>query len=445
MHNLLRNNNLFWPSLGICLALIGIPIFLSKISIIVLILSLLIIWMVYTNKNGYSIILIAMSLSIPGGIDSNISGIISGKIWYIFLAERLLIISIFIYQFRIRKKRIPFKNVLIIGFLLIILGYIYQLSNNENQETIRFINALIYMHFLFIICFWDNINLKNVFRLIDVLFVITAIYAILEYSKIYCPYSDLYMEAIRYEVILNEIPRAKGILGHPLVLSSITILYQTILITRLFLFKKINILLLLLCILTAILTTSRTTVILFLFIFCYYYIFSKACVNLKKNLTIFTTTLIIVGISADFLVPFISNISERFDDGADHRLAAYPSTFKLLSEYPCGVGSTQVLDKISRYSNVNLIKDFTLDNFFLTQLAAYGMFSIIVFIYYFYYFFMFYKKKHFSQNTFLCATLFFLVYCMMGFSFDIEAYIQITLLYYGFLGYLNIVLNKNRE
>lgn len=209
MHNLLRNNNLFWPFLGICLALIGIPIFLSKISIIVLILSLLIIWMVYTNKNGYSIILIAMSLSIPGGIDSNISGIISGKIWYIFLAERLLIISIFIYQFRIRKKRIPFKNVLIIGFLLIILGYIYQLSNNENQETIRFINALIYMHLLFIICFWDNINFKNVFRLIDVLFVITAIYAILEYSKIYCPYSDLYMEAIRYEVILNEIPESQ--------------------------------------------------------------------------------------------------------------------------------------------------------------------------------------------------------------------------------------------
>lgn len=250
------------------------------------------------------------------------------------------------------------------------------------------------------------------------------------------------MQATRYEDIINGIPRAKGILGHPLILSFIVILYQSIIIIKSFIYQKFNFLAILSCLIISALTTSRTTVILIIFVFCYYYITSKMYKSLSKNIVLVFVISCCIILFHYLFAPIITNISERFNDGANHRLASYPSVMMLFMDNPLGVGYTQVTNKINEYATINLIRDFPLDNFFLTQIAAYGIISIIVFKYYFYYVIIAFKLKRTSKVLYKSVLLLFFIYSLVGFSFNIEAYIQISLTFYGFIGYLFSHENK---
>lgn len=138
---------IIWPIIGICISFIGIPIFFDKIPIITTILFLYIIWMVISKKSGYTLILISISLCIPGGIDSDINKIISSQLQYLFLIERVSIFLIFIYQLKIKKKKIPFANTLLYGIITIVIGIFYSLLNDNAQEYIWFINNIIFINF----------------------------------------------------------------------------------------------------------------------------------------------------------------------------------------------------------------------------------------------------------------------------------------------------------
>ena len=429
-------DGIIWPIIGICISFIGIPFFFLNIAPVTFILFAYLIWMVFKGKKGYTLVLISIALCIPGGVDGNISQNISDKVWYLFTIERITIIIIFLYNYFILKKEIPYPNALFLAIMIVLIGYFYSLYNNASSEYINYINSVIYIHLFFIICFWERIKLKNALILIDIIFILTTLYALFEYLHIYCPYDNIYAQAIRYDDILKEIPRAKGLLGHPLVLSGITIIYQAVIVIRLFIFKRVNPFLLILCLVSTAITTSRTTVIVLIIIFLYYYINSKMYSKIKQNVILLLIIFCSFALFSNIISPLLTNIIERFDDGADHRVAAFPSVLRLFLDNPLGVGSTQVTHRIIEYADFNLIRDFTLDNFFLTQIASYGVLAILFFMYYFFYFYKSIKFRHSYPIFYKCTLLLFLIFALMGFSFDIEAYMQILLLYYGLTGYL---------
>ena len=228
---------------------------------------------------------------------------------------------------------------------------------------------------------------SSVFKYFDVIFICTGIYGILESFCGICP----------YEYDLNfAVFRASGLLGHPLVLALVTLLYQVMLYVRYIYTKNFNFLLYFFSILVAMITVSRTVYIVYAVLLLYFLIVTKFFVRFKRIVALIAAAALI-GVGVIYFFPDLyEGIVYRFVNGeAYHREAAFATVEKLFRDKPFGVGIWQIDNVIATqgYATWGFIVGFgTLDNFFLTQIAAYGYFSIVAFYFYFQYYFHFLKN-----------------------------------------------------
>lgn len=367
-------------------------------------------------KRNFVPLIIALSLTAPGFLDN-----MGNDAKFLLYFLRLIILVIwFFYYFLLYKGKNGIKGIA--SIMMLFLGEFYSLITGNNQEFSYVLYAVIYLSMMHFISSKDNMRTSSVFKYFDVMFICTGIYGILESFCGICP----------YEYDLNfAVFRASGLLGHPLVLAIVTLLYQVMLYVRYIYTKNFNFLLYLFSILVAMITVSRTVYIVYAVLLLYFLIVTKYFVRFKRIVAfIAVAALIVVGVK--YIFPDLyEGIVYRFVNGeAYHREAAFATVEKLFRDKPFGVGIWQIDNVIATqgYATWGFIVGFgTLDNFFLTQIAAYGYFSIVAFYFYFQYYFHF--LKNLQALKLLCFL--FLIWVSISFSFDLESY-PAVLIIFGF-------------
>ena len=367
-------------------------------------------------KRNFVPLIIALSLTAPGFLDN-----MGNDAKFLLYFLRLIILVIwFSYYFLLYKGKNGIKGIA--SIMMLFLGEFYSLITGNNQEFLSVLYAVIYLSMMHFISSKDNMRTSSVFKYFDVIFICTGIYGILESFCGICP----------YEYDLNfAVFRASGLLGHPLVLAIITLLYQVMLYVRYIYTKNFNFLLYLFSILVAMITVSRTVYIVYAVLLLYFLIVTKYFVRFKRIVALIAAAALIGAGVIYFFPDLYEGIVYRFVNGeAYHREAAFATVEKLFRDKPFGVGIWQIDNVIATqgYATWGFIVGFgTLDNFFLTQIAAYGYFSIVAFYFYFQYYFHF--LKNLRALKLLCFI--FLIWVSISFSFDLESY-PAVLIIFGF-------------
>lgn len=445
-----KRNTLRWAVIGIVASFLILPwtLFFGRIELVSLCICLYVLWMGITRKAGYSMVILSMALCQPGGIDSTQVALVSGKMFWLFTACRIDIVMLFLWYWSRSEIKIKSKWVIPCFIVLSFIECCYDACFNT-KAIFSLLNFLIYAHLGFALCYHDAKTCKGTFYLYSLCYIFILLYAFLEYFYGIGPYMLLYDASESFEEIARGIPRARGLCGHPLVFSGIVIVYNAILYSQRIIEKKTPTwffyTMLFLCLFGTIISASRTSAIIF---FVLLLLFAKMSGMLRlKHIFIFVAFLSVFAIlSVNYFGDLIVNVLERFNDNAYHREAAFPSVLALVTDNPLGVGANNVLDRVGDYATKDLIRDLTLDNFFLTTIASYGILCWVAFLNYFCYIVKFFKTKRHNRRTFNSAMLIFISWCMIGFSYDIEAYVQLIIMCYSVWGYLyckqemNIVL-----
>ncbi|WP_188626576.1 O-antigen ligase family protein [Pedobacter quisquiliarum] len=217
----------------------------------------------------------------------------------------------------------------------------------------------------------------------DFIFILTLVFTLLEIFLNVSPYKLLYSG-----LTLDFQLRAKGLMGHPLVLSAFLSFYQVMLLIRGFILKKWSKAKFFMVLALIILTASRTGIIVSIVTFVLYFILAKAYKN-KRLLFFFLVFLSVSLLTLPWLVNSLQNsgnFSRLVSLTADQRLSSYPIALEIVSNNPLGVGITQDawfyqiknLHILLGSTNYNI--DFLVfDNSFLTGLVSYGLVSIFLF------------------------------------------------------------------
>lgn len=416
-------------------------------TMVALIVLLLFIYNAFKIKKGYSLVLLSIVLCIPntsGADDENISYIFS----YLFHIIRIGILLVFIHQYcnlKIKNNIIPrqLKSIII---LFICLNFFYAIAFDDFNFLI---NGCIYYpittYIFFYITYNDKISIEVSKKLFDILFAIFFCYVILEFLFNITPYRFLYSNFLN----ISYIGRAMGLLGHPLIVSCVVLLYEGFLLYRLTKKEKITIQIIL-CVICGILTVSRTTYVLGLLEILFWILLNKKYKSFSFYFWFIVTAIGAIWIISNTMSDYINDVLYRFKyDNVNQRLGAFDITTKLLSKHPLGCG----LDFFSQIrkdglGNSLFSDDFgTFDNYFLTQLAIYGYLGIIVYIYDFYFVFKIMLSWKTSKKLFPHIMLLFIMRFMMSFSFDVQAYMIFNMIFYYTLAFIfkyeKLSLNSN--
>ena len=396
-----------------------IPQFLTTTFLIpvLLVYSYLILRQALVLRRNYTPLIITLSLTTPAFLDD-----MGGNAKFLLYFLRFVILAIWCcYCFFLYKDdKFGFKGLITV--IMLLMGELYSLTTGNSQEFTYIFYTIIYFPMLSYISAKEHMKMSSVYKYFDIIFVCTGIYGILESFFGICPYEYDFNFAVF---------RASGLLGHPLVLAIITLMYQVILYVRYISTKKINLLLYFFSIVVAMVTVSRTVYIVYAVLLLYFLFITKYFVSLKRIVALIAVAVLIVGGVMFFFPDLYDGIVYRFINGeAYHRDAAFATVGKLIRDNPFGVGNFQI-DKVIAtrgYATWGFIIGFgTLDNFFLTQIAAYGYFAVIAFLFYFQiYFIPLSHMRMFKQLLFLL-----LIWVSISFSFDLESY-PAVLIIFGF-------------
>ena len=352
------------------------------------------------------------------------------KTRWVYLAVRLAVIINVVYNFIFRKYQFPFWGIVIISFLCV---FIFLLYGSITDSLLKIVNLWLYFHLFFLWCYHDGLTFDSVFKMATVIFLCVAIYAILQFHFDIVPYNNWYSAA----KVGSGMSHAAGICGNALIFSAIVLAYHALIIIKLLMGGKLDILLLSLVLYTAIIALERTTIIVVIMEWIVLLIFGFKKIG-KLFFPLMVLSVIVAALlNTQLLDPVLKVFEERFDEGGGHRFAAYPTVMAALADNPYGVGEFNYFHIAQLYGAFDFLRDFdTLDNLYLTMLLKYGVFAIVPLLFYFFYVVKAFLIRKVHYELFRYVTLLFLPWMLIGFSFDIEAYAQLSFLYYGLLGYI---------
>ena len=418
----LKSDELFHAYAGIAFIMLIVPISLTKglhLPVFVLILCY-IFYMILNRKQGVSFLLVALGLTYCSGSMGDAMNFSRNAYLKLFLLATVLLTFLCFYV--LRKKRSGLNAPSFFIILYIILSVFYQ---NDITKTLLMIAGT---HIAFCIGRYDGITPNQAFELFFFCVFFTFFYTVLEYHFGICPYRFIYESTSTFG--LGGIHRAQGLLGNPLLLCSVSMLFLTCIFWNALEKGHINKLYLVICLYLALIVTSRTSIYTASILFVFYLFYSKNFFSFK-NLVI---TLVTIGLFY-FTVQYyfgdiLINLEERFETGNyAHRESALSTTLNVLKDHPLGLGN-QLAVQIQHYATDGF-KDgmTTLDNFLCTQFSVYGYLGILLILFYWYYNYrMIFKwnNKKYQQ----AGALLVLYFLLIGMSFDLEAYINLNLPYY---------------
>ena len=440
--NILGNN--IWMYLGIAYTMLAIPyVVYSQMMTLSLLLVWLsyVVWMVARNKTGYSLVIIALALIIPKMVRETDVYIIGLRWPQVFLGLGIVAITLLENSYH---KRNPVRHVPLICGLFLLLALVY-CSNPTLRYFRGIVDAVIFIHCMFFISSQEKMKFENIFQGASLIFIITAVYAILHYFFNIGPYSALtdrsYEESLGYVFIKRE----GGLLCNSLIMTAICVLYHSLIIIRVLKEHKMAYIMEILCISVSVLTISRTAIFIIVLQFLILILYNR-----KDRLGM---TIPIAAVLCIFFFVFLKDsgavldMASRMENvGSEHRESGYSTTLNIFLDYPFGVGKQGISRYMHEYNTGGIEEDLvTLDNFYLTQIAAYGIFVFISFIFYLLYFFKlpWMLKIKDSKNALL---LVFYTWCLLGLSYDVESFEPVTVFCFGLTGLLfNCFKNEEKS
>lgn len=437
--NLLGNNR--WMFLGIAYSMLAIPFGVHSQPIT---LALLFVWLAFVvgmavnNKTGYSLVIIALAMTMPEMTRETDVYIIGLRWPQVFLGLSIVAVAFLCIN---KKKSNPVHNVVLVCGLFILL-YLLYCSNPTFRYFRGLVDAVIFIHVMFYISFHDKMKFEDIFQGVSLIFIFTAIYAITHYFFDVGPYSALtdrsYAESLGYVFIKRE----GGLFCNSLVMSASCGLYHSLILIRLLKINKMAYLMELLCVTVAFLTISRTVIFVLVVQFIVY-MFLNRTIRLRTTIGM----VVVLGIFY-FMVSkdsgALQDWDERMEVTSEHRESSYSTTLNIFTEHPLGVGKQKVSKYIHEFNSGGIEEDLvTLDNFYLTQIASYGLLSIMSFVFYMLYFFKIPRllKSRDNKKVFLLVIL---TWCLLGFSYDVESFVPVSVFCFGLLGLLYSTF-KNEE
>ena len=238
--------------------------------------------------------------------------------------------------------------------------------------------------------------------LFDYIFLCIFIYAILDTFH-RTPYEVIYSDPNQNIMYLLEFSfRSKSLLGHPLYLSGVSLFYQVLLLIRYIYYKKFSWIKEFICIICILLSVSRTPIVILLVIVILYILLFRLYKNFSRVFGAFVVVLLFVLLLGLLGLNYVDMIVNRFDVGSiEHRLGAFQTTMNVLEQFPLGTGNSNLLDYIEKYhlGGQGYSETFkTMDNFYLTMLSAYSIFSISIFVFLFYFLYRAFKIRQFDEK-----------------------------------------------
>lgn len=407
-------------------ALLPFSIMYNKSIYAVILISVLTGGLLLKNRKGVSFVIISMCLCYPAafkmGTDVGDNYLVLEKALFIIP----LILSSFFYFVHIDRKKTIVAHLFVLFYLL----FSIMQSDNLLQCLFRIVGT----HVAFYIGYNDSLSKKDIFKLFTLSFIFVSIYAGLEYYMKICPYIEIYLSSHAYSNTL--IPRAIGLMGNPLLLCCIAVFYQAIIFVNAYITGKFDYIAELMCLFVAIIVTSRTALFALSFLFILY-IFVKRKMFTFKSFFIGTCFVFIIFLFSDmYFFDVINNLIERFSTGDQtHRQSSIFTALNFLCNYPFGVGYSKfhyLLNNLAASGfEYGLV---TLDNFICTQFAVFGIFGPIMIGFYLYYNLKLLKSKTVCNENKIANIFILSSFLLIGFSFDLEAYFHILMIYFLILG-----------
>lgn len=428
MFQLIRERSLWLVSTAIILLFLVVPFGIFKYAYVLGVFFMTItLYMAIFSQRGFVLVIFAYSLMLPyGEVDVNTG--FSRYVLYISVALIWLITILF------KKSRVhlDFSYVGLLMTLLALISIVYALDNGMSFELRNMLYYIISTAVFFYLCFCDRLTLLQFYWLVDIIFYFTFFYVIQDSIFHNSPY-----EAIYNGLSLDFQLRAKGLMGHPLLLSSFITFYQVTLLTRVLIFKQWNILNFLLLIPIIVLSASKTLIVLILASWILYILLSRSYRNIR--LYIGAITLIVLGFQ---IFPFFqlftdTSVQRILDSSADQRLGSYSIAWQIFSNNLFGIGMTtealkMELGKAIYQLNSNYDKAFLIfDNAYLTAAASFGFLCILIFIIYLIPL-RYFRKLKLQHTRPLKSSLImlFVIWFLQNFSFDSYQYFSVNAFYF---------------
>lgn len=422
-----------WMLVGIIYTMLTIPYGaynqLITISLLVVLLAY-ILYMAQKNIPGYSIVMVALCMTIPKFTGASDVYIVGHRWLSVFLGLSIVAVT---FMDIAKKKKSPFRGVSLVCIAYILIALLY--CTNFTGKYLRGIFYIIlYIHCIFYICYHDKIKLEAMFQGFSLIFIFISFYALMHYFLNTGPYIALidrsYAESLGYVFIR----RAQGLQCNSLVLSAVCMIYHSLILLRFLKTRKMAVAMELLCVFVSVLTVSRTIFVVMAVQFVLLLYFNQ---KLRIGSVIILTS--IIGLFYIFVLSetvAMQDLFHRMETGSDHRESGYSTTWEIFSSHPLGVGKQRVARYMHKYNTGGIEEELvTLDNFYLTQIASYGIFSFVSFYFYMFYFFKIPRRLKHSKNR-QALLLIIITWCLLGLSFDVESFEPVTVSCFCMLGIL---------
>lgn len=428
INSILKDKSLWLVTTLIITLYLIVPFTIFKYSyILAVIIGLIVMYCIYNNKKGVTFIIFTFGLMLPYGDPKVVLGA-SKYITYLCVFLCIVVIGI---QGKRQKYSYNINWLKKILFPIILLGIFYTVLNESGwEEGLLFLFYILSTIGFFYICFYDTISLSQVYSVLDIIFLLTFFYTI----------QDSVFHDSPYQFIYNNFPldfqiRAKGLMGHPLLLSSFLSFYNVALLTRVIIFKKWSIVNFILLYLLVILSASKTVLVLVVVSWVFYVVF----LNVYRRSYFYYISILLIAIGLQIfpvIENFISVPMERImNSNASHRIGAYSIAEQVFSNNIFGIGFSK--DALKREisgatyrMNADYDVDFLVfDNAYLTALASCGIFSILLFVVYFYPVYYAFKSKNGKDYNY-AMLLTGLVFFLQNFSFDSIFYFPVNSFYF---------------
>lgn len=433
----LNIQTLKWAYIGIIFTLLALPFaILVNPWYALSVIAPYIVWMILFNKKGVGFVIMCLSLCIPEIVGADMfEDFISSRTVWIYRFSYLLII---LFALKGYLKRLIKPKTGFIVFCILILGISLF---HGGDEMVSWLYRLLTISVFVYACRNDRMSFDEIFCCLTVVIVICGVYALVEYFFRISPYLFIRETSSIFD---DKFYRAAGLHGNSLILTGIVISYFALLLIKLKLTGKTNILLLFYVLLVILTTGSRTGIVAIAAIIIAYLIYMLKTSKILKFLFPALLILFVSYFLADYYFPeYLDQMFGRFEDGSGHRVSGFVSVFNICANNPFGVGFNGVSKAMDVYGKGDLIVGFgTLDNSFLTMIAAYGILSPIVFYIYFKDILGSFLKGRKNPNE-KVVVFWMIPWILIGFSFTAIAYLNITLLYFGTMGYLRGFLDES--
>lgn len=339
------------------------------------------------------------------------------------------------------KKSKFIRTELIIFFSLFCLcAFWYIITMKDVEITILFKYGLFFS--ILILFYKSSITREDFYKMYDSVALVAGIYMAIEFFLRIAPYEEFInygVDGIEQFDIASAF-RPNGILGNPLTSTIVFLMELVFLFARYIETNKINIVLTILTFLFCLLCVSRTAIAgAIIIVITSFYMKVKISKKIPWKLYLFVgigaaAIVSIFGIAIDFLLQRVSDGGGP-DVGITFRLSNYISVFNLVCDHPFGVGMSNLIKVVeTQYAGPGWIPGFvTLDNFFLTAIGEYGIFSFIPISFYFYWF-IYARKRKKNTVTYQLAFLILITFLFVSFSYDWESYNFILAALGGILG-----------